>query len=255
MAEDKTCLSYWLPKLEVAGIPVPKTKIVTMPLCAQESILEWFDGKAGNGKEEPFFAELTAAAFEIGFPCFLRTGHTSGKHEWNRCCYLTSADKIKQHVFNLAEHSECADLIGLPWSVWAVREFLPTVPFGACRNWNGLPVCREFRFFVDGGVVRCWHPYWPLKALEDGQAVLEDGSTFSKESYANLCHNYAPPVLSALAAAAGRAVGGAWSVDTLETRRGWFVTDMAEADKSFHWPGCVNTPKRTDDRTVTPVFT
>lgn len=30
----------------------------------------------------------------------------------------------------------------------------------------------------------------------------------------------------------------AWSVDVLETRRGWFVTDMAEAARSFHWPGC-----------------
>jgi hypothetical protein len=40
------------------------------------------------------------------------------------------------------------------------------------------------------------------------------------------------------AKAAGCAVGGAWSVDILETKRGWFVTDMAEAEKSFHWPEC-----------------
>jgi hypothetical protein len=40
------------------------------------------------------------------------------------------------------------------------------------------------------------------------------------------------------AKAAGCAVGGAWSVDILETKRGWFVTDMAEASKSFHWPEC-----------------
>jgi hypothetical protein len=29
-------------------------------------------------------------------------------------------------------------------------------------------------------------------------------------------------------------------VDILETKRGWFVTDMAEAGKSWHWPGCKN---------------
>lgn len=30
------------------------------------------------------------------------------------------------------------------------------------------------------------------------------------------------------------------SVDILDTEKGWFVTDMAEADKSFHWEGCPN---------------
>jgi hypothetical protein len=48
--------------------------------------------------------------------------------------------------------------------------------------------------------------------------------------------------LTDLANAAGQAVGGAWSVDVLETRRGWYVTDMAEAASSCHeWPDCPNT--------------
>ena len=40
--------------------------------------------------------------------------------------------------------------------------------------------------------------------------------------------------LTDLANAAGRAAGGAWSIDLLETRRGWMVTDMAEAANSWH---------------------
>jgi hypothetical protein len=48
-----------------------------------------------------------------------------------------------------------------------------------------------------------------------------------------------------LANAAGRAVGGVWSIDLLETQRGWMVTDMAEAEKSWHeWPDCPNTFER-----------
>ena len=43
-----------------------------------------------------------------------------------------------------------------------------------------------------------------------------------------------------LATKAGRALGGSWSVDILETARGWFITDMAEADRSFHLPDCPN---------------
>jgi len=37
--------------------------------------------------------------------------------------------------------------------------------------------------------------------------------------------------LTEYANATGRAVGGAWSIDILETKRGWHVTDMAEAAK------------------------
>jgi len=48
--------------------------------------------------------------------------------------------------------------------------------------------------------------------------------------------------LTEYANATGRAVGGAWSIDILETKRGWHVTDMAEAANSWHeWPECPNT--------------
>ncbi len=36
---------------------------------------------------------------------------------------------------------------------------------------------------------------------------------------------------------------GAWSVDVLATRRGWVVTDMAEAGISYHWPECPHAPR------------
>lgn len=229
---DKTALSYWFPKLEAAGIPVPKTKILAMPKRAQEDIWAWFDGKEGGGGLKPFIEELSAAASAVGFPCFLRTDHTSGKHEWDRTCFVPTAAELAQHVFNIAEHSEICDFLGLPWETWIVREFLPTIPLGVCPHYGNMPICREFRFFVDDGAVRCWHPYWPRHALEDG------GAEMSSLGYDQLCRMPFLRDLSDLAEAAGRAVGESWSIDILETRRGWFVTDMAEARKSFHWEGC-----------------
>lgn len=229
---DKTALSYWFPLIKAAGIPVPITTLIEMPIPAQESIWAAFDGQDKNGEALlNFCGELKAAASAIGFPCFLRTDHTSGKHEWDRTCFVHSADEIPQHVFNIAEFSELADMLGLPWSVWVVREFLPTIPLGVCPNYGNMPLCREFRFFVDGGEVRCWHPYWPLESLEQGGA---DVSLY--ERMATAPDDYA--ALFTLAHKAARAIEGAWSVDILETKRGWFITDMAEAHKSFHWEGC-----------------
>jgi hypothetical protein len=149
---DKTALSYWFPKLVEAGLPVPRTKIIKMSLEAQKVIWGWFDGEdAHTGDEEAFFEELRLATLDIGFPCFLRTDHTSGKHAWEDTCFVESFSNLKQHVFNIAEFSEIADMIGMPWDTWVVREFLPTIPVGVCPRYGNMPVCREFRYFIEDG--------------------------------------------------------------------------------------------------------
>lgn len=235
MGRENSALSYWFPKIQEAGIPVPKTKIVRMPREAKESILAAFEGNDA-GDPFTFFEELKQAATEMGFPCFLRTDHTSGKHDWERCCFLKSADDVPEHVFALAEYSEIVDFMGLPWDTWVVREFLPTNPLGACPRYGNMPICREFRFFVVDGDVKCWHPYWPRFSLERGGASID-------LDYEKMCalDIRTETDLTDLAEATGRAVGGAWSIDILDTKRGWYVTDMASARRSWHeWPDCPN---------------
>jgi len=236
---DKTCLSYWFPKIEAAGLPVPETKIVNMSGEAFEDVFNIFDGKAITGKSKPFFDDIRAAAEAIGYPCFLRTGQTSGKHGWDRTCFLQSPEQVLEHVFNIVEYSEMAGIIGLPCDIWAVRKFLSTSPLATCPMYGNMPICREFRIFVDGSIIRCWHPYWPLEALRRG------GIDDYDEAYSifdQLCKEVVllpdKNRLFYIASRAGLAVGGSWSVDILETEEGWYLTDMAEADKSFHWEGC-----------------
>lgn len=233
---DKTALSYWFPKIEAAGLLVPQTRIVNMPVLAQENLWAWFDGKEGTADQiaasRAFFGEIRVAAEALGLPCFLRTDYTSDKHEWERTCFLKTVDQIPRHVFAIAEFSEIAGIMGIPWDVWVVREFLPTIPLGICPRYGNMLICREFRFFVDDGAVRCVHPYWPRESLEQG------GADMAALDYDQLCRW--PHELSELAGAAGKAVGGSWSIDILETARGWHITDMAEANKSFHWEGCPN---------------
>lgn len=233
---DKTALSWWFPRIEAAGLPVPRTKLLKMPHDAAVAIWATFDGKDspdGGTAMKRFAAEIADAAAEFGYPFFLRTDMTSGKHYWKDTCFIASADIIAQHVFNIAEFSECVDAIGLLWDTWAVREFLSPILLGVCPRYGNMPVCREFRFFVTDGKVQCWHPYWPRHALEDGGAIFD----FDYGAMSSLDADTEREFIG-IAEAAGRAVGGAWSVDILETRIGWYITDMAEAHKSFHWEGC-----------------
>jgi hypothetical protein len=234
---ERTALSYWFPKLEAARIRVPRTTILTMPQPAFEEVFKAFDGIEPAGALQRFAEEIFMAAMPLGSPFFLRTDHTSGKHSWSRTCFVSSSDPrdIAGHVFAIAEYSEMAGLIGLPYETWAVRELLPVIPYGTCKHYRDMPICREFRFFVRDDVVLCRHPYWPEHALVTGGAEFCEG-----RSYQDLCNltETEEDAVTELARAAGRAVGGEWSVDILETEAGWYVTDMAEADKSFHWEGC-----------------
>lgn len=228
---DLNCLSYWFPKIRDAGLPVPVTCTVDMPKVAERDLYRTFDGLPLTNKSRPFFKRLRSAVRSIGLPCFLRSGHTSAKHDWKRSCYVQDASRLESHVAAIMAYGEMCSLMGLPWGIWAVREYLPISPIAICPRYGDMPVCREFRMFVRDGDVICMHPYWPDEALVRGGADVSCSRAFGMTDEEERD-------LRILASRAGFAVGGNWSVDILYTTRGWFVTDMAEADKSFHWEGC-----------------
>ncbi len=244
---DKNCLSYWFPLIEVAGLPVPETRIVR----AGMDLTPMLDGQTVKGVSG-FLDELAKAADEFGYPVFLRTGHGSGKHDWSRTCYVTAPGQLGQHVYNLVEWSCTVDIAGLPTNVWAVREMLPTTPFFTA--FRGMPICREFRVFVDGPEIVCVHPYWPREALVEGfpSRAVHRGQHFRDlpedfaKLYESLCvlPRYARARVAEMASRAGEYLGGKWSVDLIETERGWYLTDMAEAHRSFHWDGCPHSQER-----------
>lgn len=221
----RACLSHWFPKLEAAGLSVPKTVIVRTDL----DLLGMEDGSVPADELKLFLDRLTVACQQLGPPVFLRTGQGSGKHQWKDTCHLTDVSKLSDHVWNLVEWSHLVDVFGLPTDVWAVRELLPAaVQFHAFEG--RMPICREFRFFVRGGEVRYWRPYWPLGALK-GHTEVED-LELRHDALCRLSVN-AKAEVSELASKAGAAVGGNWSVDVIETQRGWYVTDMAPAEISY----------------------
>ncbi len=142
MIVDRNDMWHWFPILKASGVPVPRTTFVTAP-AGLRGIL---DGVLPEGYGT-FVGELGAAARSFGFPVFLRTGHPSPKHSWRLTCHLERAEDIPAHVAALVEYSECADILGLPYRTWAVREFIPRLPrskgrglIETCRTRPGAPV-------------------------------------------------------------------------------------------------------------------
>jgi hypothetical protein len=241
---DRNCLSYWFPRLQAAGVPVPRTEIVRTT-CDLTLLL---DGQVPEGWGA-FLADLAVAIGRLtdnASPTpslFLRTGQGSGKHDWKRTCYLDLAarDAIAAHVAALVEWSHLVDFFGLAHDVWCIREMLPVQPVVVLPRYGDMPLVKEVRCFVRGGRVVCSHSYWPLGAIRDG---LDPAEAHLAATYAGLldCDPTDYYAWSELAqkVATTFADDGAWSVDLLSTRRGWVVTDMAEAHRSYHAPECAH---------------
>jgi len=247
---DENCMSYWFPKIEQAGLPVPPTVLIM-----GEDLTPLIDGpqcppRILNAAQAMVhrIREIAVTQEIGGWPIFLRTGHLSGKHDWANCCYVPSdAIVLERHIASLVEAAAMADL---PANVWAVRKLLTTRTFGVCHRWGGMPVSKEFRFFASSeSGVACWHPYWPIGALVQG------GLGHARiDAYQQLCDLDHDDLLklSLLADRAVQAVGGAWSVDFMQTTDDWVLIDMARAQDSWHWPGCAMDPRAADRRPQQP---
>jgi hypothetical protein len=230
LTEDRNCLSFWFPRLAGSHLPLPPTQVIT----SDADLTCVLDGETPEGWDE-FIADVRAAGDRVGWPCFLRTGHISGKHEWERTCYVPGPGALEQHVAGLVEWSHMVDMMGLPTRVWAIRKLLETRPLFTCAGYGNFPVTREFRFFVRDGAVEHWQPYWPPDAVEVGRP--DDPGWREKLDKASRLTGIEYEELAEISLDAVALVGGGyWSVDLLEDARGnWYLTDMAEGDRSFMW--------------------
>ncbi len=231
--DNRNRLSWWFPRIPV-GIPVPKTMIMRYD---NDDLVGLLDREVSDGLKSLCFM-IREAGERFGWPLFLRTDYLSGKHDWDKTCCVASAGHVPDCVVRLIEASVMADAIGFPVDGWAVREMIPTTySFKAFRG--KMPIVKERRYFVKDGEVICHHPYWPREAFATDRHVTSDMwqhrlTSMNREGLQEV------NLLSEMSSIVGEAIGGSWSIDWLwSARHGrWYLTDMAEADVSYHWSGC-----------------
>lgn len=234
--ESHNDLAYWFPCIEAAGLSVPKTEIVQTTV----NLIELLDGIRPFGFDR-FETHLRNAAKRVGFPCFLRTGYTSGKHDWRDTCHVPDASALGRHVVALVESSVLAGMMGLPTDSWAVRELIPNVPLFTLDHYCGMPYVPEWRLFATPDEVVHIQPYWPMKALEQGRPSIPNWRDVVAAFFAKMSAQQAVALLGPTAIRAAEVCdGGLWSVDFLwsAVNGRWWLTDMADGDRSFRYePG------------------
>lgn len=230
--ENKTRLSWWFPRLP-DGIHVPKTSIIEH---TGDDLLHLLDGIVPAGCDE-LCEDIANAGDDFGWPLFLRTDYLSGKHGWRKTCHVPSRDNVRAHIASLVEESASADMMGFPSDRWIARRMIPTTP--AFFAFHGdMPIVKERRYFVQGAVVVCHHPYWPPEAFDKSRVSV--GGWRERLDQMNFESNEEVALLSDLSSGVGVAIGGDWSIDWLWSEREsqWYLTDMAEAASSYHWSEC-----------------
>lgn len=212
-AIEQSSMLYWWEK--VKNLPIPKPRTIIVPF-------------KDPGKD---FQRLKEAARKIGYPIFLRTDHTSGKHYFYKTCYVPSEDELVYHVNELLEFSDMAGIIGLPVNAFVVREYIELD--WRFRAFLGLPIAPEYRFLVRDGKVERYFPYWPKSAIkffrDDGPSNWE---MLLEQMYEETKGDI--PLLSKYALLVAKAVEGFWSVDFAKARDGtWYLIDMARGEVSW----------------------
>jgi hypothetical protein len=273
MKTNPYCISYWFPKLQEinrqAGeilISLPETIIVE---SAPPDLIEILEGNTPAGIDG-FYLEMLGAAIKIGYPCFLRSGVTSDKYDWVDTCFVKDPTMLVAHISRIVEFCAGADILGLPSDTWAIRKFLQLeTAFTAFRG--GMPINKERRYFIEGGKVICHHPYWPpevfAKEETEHDRRLEFFKEFDEDRNGKTISSLADPLpanwrellsclnletpeeveyLTAKSELVSRHFEGTWSLDWAMTKDGkWYAIDMALAERSFHWPGCIFERVRT----------
>lgn len=255
------CMSFWYPKLLASGVPTPETIMVDAP----SDLMDIMDGHTPDGFDD-FKAKLTAAATQIGYPCFLRNSYTSGKHDWNRTCFVEKSSDLIQHVACIIDYAESASMFGMPdYKVWAVRKYIPLIK-AKIETRRGMPITKERRYFIESphecdlAKVICSHSYYPLNAVldmltypqlkrlygEDWDGMEERDPVKSEVALieAELAKVNTPSqedieFLGKKSVHVASFFGGQWSLDWAQGEDGvWYALDMALAKDSYHWEGC-----------------
>lgn len=228
---DPDDLAFWYPLLVDTKVLTPATHFLKTPDLVPKLV----------GEEEipgyaRFLGILAKFGDRVGWPCVLRTGFGVNRHNWLYTGLVQRSDDLDNHVHALAYWSRRC---GLPASTWAVRQYVPVS--NSFHAFRGTPIGREFRVFVRNGEVQCFHPYWPMMALEIGKPDAHDWV----QRYATISE-LGPNerrVMLHLSAHVSRSIPGEWAIDWAQLEDGrWVCMDMNTAGLAWHWPGCAHHP-------------
>ena len=227
---DENSMLLWYPKIKDLDIPQPETIVYEIPKDVLSNLVE-------ENADNLDMIEINKIADKIGYPLFLRTDQSSGKHSWEKTCFVSKREDLKKHIFEVISDNLLADLMGLPFEALVFRKYIPMKNLFTAF-WGKMPVNPEIRFFIkDGKIQCCWHWYWIEEAIKD--ASIENW----KEVMQIEKHNLSKAEIMTLEFEAQKVADvfkeDYWSVDFCKSKENiWILIDMAKGERSWHDEKC-----------------
>lgn len=233
---DPNSMLYWYPKLCCVA-PTPITAFVDVDRAEIAPIL--YGEKGNDSYLKDLESRLIAASEGFDFPIFLRTDMAAGKHEWERTCFVPKQEDLMTHAIAVAESNEMADIMGMNYSVYAIREFLNIK--SVFKAFLGMPIGLEWRMFAKAGDILCAHPYWFEDAIRFYGKDLEKEAGGWQAALREMYGKTIPVQAGQVAMRATEWTDTYWSADVCQTADGkFYLTDMALGPMSYHYEGCPN---------------
>ena len=232
---DVNSMLLWHQKIKNLDIPQPKTEQYIFP---EEDLKYLYEEKFKFDMDT-----LKKIAKKIGYPLFVRTDLASGKHSWNRSCYVEREKDLERHIIEVIESNLLADLFGLKFKALFFREFIP-MDSKFTAFWGEMPVNPERRYFIKDGKIQCHHHYWIEEAIrkpsiKDWKKVLKKINTETKKEIEFLS-KYVMEICKIFPK-------GYHSVDFCKAKDGrWILIDMATGESSWHYDKCKYSVKPKD---------
>lgn len=218
---------YWYPRIKNLEIPQPKTEIYEL---TEDELNTFYEEQF----PDTLLKNIEPIISKFSYPIFIRSDFSSAKHSWKDSCFITHKKKLSNNIYRLIIENLLADLIGLPFKALVFREYIP-LEAGFKAFHGNMPVAKERRYFIKDGLIQCHHPYWPSDAIrkpnnENWEKLLEKQN---KETEKEI------ELLSKYCLMVAKRLEGYWSVDFAYGQDGkWYLIDIAEGDRSFHWLEC-----------------
>jgi len=233
---SKTSMLYWYPKIRGLQIALPKTQIVKVPYDKLVSIID------GKMLPDNYLHQIAKIASKIGYPLFLRTDMGSAKHYWNHTCFVSEPKLLFTHISSLIDTTLAQGMFGeLDPNALVFREYLHLE--STFRAFDGMPVAKERRYFINDGKVICHHPYWIKDAIEADYHTNKPDNWRELLAELNIETDTEIKLLTSIANKVSKVCAGYWSVDFAKGLNDfWYLIDMAEGEKSWH-PDCKHIPQ------------
>lgn len=232
MNTDKSSFIYWYPKIK-GKMDTPKSIIIPFTSEDGNKILN-DDTNALCDLCDTIIHELREN--NIKFPIFFKTDYYAAKWYWSDSCFIESKEDLGKNILYLLTMNQEDD--DRPINALVFKQYIQTeTKFFA---FNGMPVCKERRYFIENKKVLCHHPYWEQESIE----FFNEDYPENWEELLNTINIETSTEVEYLTHAAERFAeliddNGYFSVDFMQgIGNTWYVIDCAEGHKSYHNEDC-----------------